>query len=184
MGFDFDRSELDQWASTDEVTFMTPSAPRRNTKREAVVNLLNEAMATELMGVLRYRRHYFMANGSPAAAVKKEFLAHAMESQKYADKIAERIVELGGEPNFDPASLPMRSRAQYVADGTLPEMIEEDLLAHRAAIRSYRELASYLGNHDDTTLILLEEIFGAQDGRAEDLSRLVKNLQNCTGAAG
>jgi len=177
MGFDLDRSELDHWAYTDRVAIMTTDARGDNVNREAVLNLLNEAMATELMGALRYRRHYFVADGSPAETLKKEFLIHALEAQKYADKIAERIVELGGEPDFDPASLALRSRTQYSAGGTLPETVQDDLLVDRAAIRSYRELAAYLGNHDDTTLILLDEIFVAQEEHADELFRMVQSLR-------
>jgi bacterioferritin len=178
MGFDLDRSELDHGAYADQAASFATSARSEQTNREAVLNLLNEAMATELMGALRYRRHYFVADGSPAQTIKKEFLVHAVEAQRYADKLAERIVELGGEPDFDPASLPMRSRAHYADGGTLPEIIESDLSADRTAIRSYRELAAYLGNHDDTTLILLDEIFIAQEEHAEELSRMVQALRD------
>src|SRR5215471_14781039 len=99
-----------------------------------VCEVLNDALATEMVCVLRYRRHYFMAQGIASEAVKDEFLTHANEEQSHADRIAARIVQLGGEPDFDPAGLATRSHSQYVAGGTLSDMIREDLIAERVAI--------------------------------------------------
>src|SRR6266699_4546859 len=116
--------------------------------RETVLRLLNEALATELVCVLRYKRHYYMASGIHAQAVAAEFLQHANEEQGHADQIAERIVQLGGEPNFSPEGLLTRSHAEYVEGETLNEMITEDLVAERIAIDSYRDIIQYLGNDD------------------------------------
>src|SRR5262245_58080800 len=118
--------------------------------REVVLRLLNEALATELVCVLRYRRHYFMADGVLAEAVKQEFLVHAQEEQEHADLIAERIVQLGGAPDFDPEGLATRSHAEYREGGNLVQMIEEDLVAERGANESYRENINFCGSHAST----------------------------------
>src|SRR3989475_9105315 len=119
--------------------------------RESVVKVLNEALATEIVCILRYKRHYFMASGINAESVAAEFLQHANDEQGHADQIAQRIVQLGGEPNFSPEGLLTRSHAEYVEGETLNEMITEDLVAERIAIDSYREMIHYLGNDDPTT---------------------------------
>src|SRR5258708_37100382 len=126
--------------------------------RETVVKLLNEALATELVCVLRYKRPYFMAAGINAESVAAEFLQHANEEQGHADLIAQRIVQLGGEPNFSPEGLASRSHAEYVEGTDLVDMIKEDLVAERIAIDSYREMINYLGNDDPTTRRMLEGI--------------------------
>src|SRR5580704_12437837 len=126
--------------------------------RETVLRLLNEALATELVCVLRYRRHYFMADGVHAEAVKAEFLTHSHEEQGHADEIAARIVQLEGEPNFDPRGLAERSHAEYVAGDSLDDMIREDLVAERVAIDSYKEMITYIGARDPTTTRMLKEI--------------------------
>src|SRR5207237_5991670 len=126
--------------------------------RETVVKLLNEALATEIVCVLRYKRHYFMASGMHAEGVAAEFLQHANEEQGHADQIAARIVQLGGAPNLNPEGLLTRSHAEYVEGDTLIDMIKEDLVAERIAIDSYRELITYFGNDDPTSRRLMEEI--------------------------
>src|SRR5881275_1859514 len=124
--------------------------------RETVVKLLNEALATEIVCVLRYKRHYFMASGIHAEGVAAEFLQHANEEQGHADQIAARIVQLGGAPNLNPEGLLSRSHAEYVEGDTLIDMIKEDLVAERIAIDSYRELITYFGNDDPTSRRLME----------------------------
>jgi bacterioferritin len=142
-----------------------------------VVKLLNEALATEIICTLRYRRHYFMARGIHAEAVAPEFLAHATEEQQHADQIAERIVQLGGEPNFSPEGLATRSHAEYVEGGSLVEMIKEDLVAERIAIESYLEMIHYLEGRDPTTRRMLEEILAKEEEHADDLNSLLEGLQ-------
>jgi bacterioferritin len=144
--------------------------------RETVLKLLNEALATELICVLRYRRHYFMASGLEAQSVATEFLQHANEEQGHADQIAARIVQLGGEPNFSPDGLSTRSHAEYVEGTDLIDMIKEDLVAERIAIDSYREMVTYCGNEDPTTRRMLEEILGVEEEHAEDLVSMLQRL--------
>jgi bacterioferritin len=141
--------------------------------RETVLRLLNEALATEIVCTLRYRRHYFMADGVQAEAVKEEFLTHALEEQAHADLIAARIVQLEGEPNFDPRGLAERSHAEYVAGDSLDDMIREDLVAERVAIDSYKEMITYIGPRDPTTKRMLEEILAKEEEHAEDLSSML-----------
>lgn len=141
--------------------------------RETVLRLLNEALATELVCTLRYRRHYFMANGVQAEAVKEEFRTHAEEELEHADRIAARIVQLDGAPNFDPRGLAERSHAEYVAGTTLNDMIRENLVAERIAIDSYKEMVGYIGSRDSTTRRLLEEILAKEEEHAEDLSSML-----------
>ena len=141
--------------------------------RQTVLRLLNEALATELVCTLRYRRHYFMANGVQGEAVKEEFRAHAAEELEHADRLAARIVQLDGEPNFDPRGLAERSHAEYVAGTSLNDMIREDLVAERVAIDSYKEMVSYIGAQDPTTRRLLEEILAKEEEHAEDLSSML-----------
>jgi bacterioferritin len=144
--------------------------------RDAVVNILNAALATEIVCQLRYKRHYFMADGIKADAAKAEFLEHANEEAQHADWIAERIVQLGGAPDFSPEGLATRSHAEYVAGTTLREMIEEDLVAERVAIESYREIVLYLGDRDPTTRRLMEKVLAAEEEHAEDLVSLLKGM--------
>jgi bacterioferritin len=141
--------------------------------REEIVVLLNAALATEIVCTLRYRRHYFMANGMNAEAVKTEFLEHATVELQHADKIAERIIQLGGEPDFNPETLTKRSHAEYRAGTSLEDMIKEDLVAERIAIDSYREMIRYCGDRDSTTRRMLEEILAVEEEHAEDLSSLL-----------
>jgi len=141
--------------------------------RETVIKILNEALATEIVCVLRYKRHYFMASGIHAEGVAAEFLEHANDEQGHADLIAARIVQLGGEPNFNPEGLLMRSHAEYVEGGSLAEMIKEDLVAERIAIDSYRDMIQYLGNDDPTTRRMLEGILAVEEEHADDLVSLL-----------
>ncbi len=142
--------------------------------RETVIKLLNEALATEIVCVLRYRRHYFMAEGMNAESVKSEFLAHAGEEQAHADQLAERIVQLGGEPNLSPEGLADRSHSEYIEGENLEDMIKEDLVAERIAIESYRDMIAFVGSDDPTTRRLLEEILMKEEEHAEDLVSLLK----------
>jgi len=144
--------------------------------REVVVNLLNEALATELVCILRYKRHYFMASGINADSVAQEFLQHATEEQGHADLIATRIVQLKGEPNFNPEGLAMRSHAEYVEGDSLLDMIKEDLVAERIAIDSYGEMIRYIGDKDITTRRMLEAILAMEEEHADDLSSLLEDL--------
>ena len=146
--------------------------------RETVNKILNEALATEIVCVLRYKRHYFMASGIHAEGVAAEFLEHANDEQGHADLIAARIVQLGGEPNFSPEGLLMRSHAEYVEGGTLSEMIKEDLVAERIAIDSYRDMIQYLGNDDPTTRRMLEGILAVEEEHADDLVSLLGELKS------
>ena len=144
--------------------------------RETVIKILNEALATEIVCVLRYKRHYFMANGIHAESVAAEFLEHANDEQGHADLIAARIVQLGGAPNFNPEGLLMRSHAEYVEGSSLIEMIKEDLVAERIAIDSYRDMIQYLGNDDPTSRRMLEGILAVEEEHADDLVSLLGEL--------
>jgi bacterioferritin len=144
--------------------------------RETVIKLLNEALATEIVCVLRYKRHYFMASGIHAEGVAAEFLQHANEEQGHADQIGARIVQLGGAPNLSPEGMLTRSHAEYVEGDTLIDMIKEDLVAERIAIDSYREMINYLANDDPTTRRMLEEILAMEEEHADDLVSLLGEL--------
>jgi len=146
--------------------------------RKVVITLLNEALATELVCVLRYKRHYFMAKGIHSESVKAEFLQHANEEMAHADLLAKRITELGGEPDFSPDGLSERSHAEYVAGDTLNDMIKEDLIAERIAIESYREMVAYLADADPTTQKMLKEILAMEEEHAEDLASLMGNMKS------
>jgi bacterioferritin len=142
--------------------------------RKTVLALLNTSLATELVCVLRYRRHHFMAAGIHAQAVAAEFLEHATEEQEHADRIARRITQLGGEPDFNPEGLATRSHSEYVEGSDLVDMIREDLVAERVAIESYGEIIRYLGENDPTTRRMLEEILAVEEEHAEDLQALIQ----------
>ena len=144
--------------------------------RDTVLKLLNEALATEIVCVLRYKRHFFMASGINAQSVAAEFLQHANEEQTHADQIAQRIVQLGGDPNFSPEGLLSRSHSEYVEGDSLIEMIKEDLVAERIAIDSYREMIGYLANDDPTTRRMLEGILAMEEEHADDLVSLLQEL--------
>lgn len=144
--------------------------------RPAVLRLLNEALATEIVCTLRYRRHYYTADGLLAQAIRSEFLTHAQQEQQHADQIAERIVQLGGQPDFNPESLAGRSHADY-HDGTdLREMIQEDLVAERVAIESYRTMIRYLADADPTTRRMLEDILAMEEAHAEELASMLHDV--------
>ncbi len=133
--------------------------------RATVVRLLNEALATEIVCVLRYKRHYFMASGINAQSVAQEFLQHATDEQLHADQIAQRIVQLGGAPNFSPDGLMTRSHSEYIEGESLVDMIKEDLVAERIAIDSYRDMVNYFGNDDPTTRRLMPHGRHSRHGR-------------------
>jgi bacterioferritin len=144
--------------------------------RETVIHVLNEALATELVCVMRYKRHYYMASGINSESVKDEFLEHANEEQGHADQIAERITQLGGEPNFNPEGMLSRSHSQYAEGKDLIDMIREDLIAERIAIESYSEIIRYLGTNDPTSRRLMEEILAKEEEHADDMRTLLENL--------
>jgi len=144
--------------------------------RETVIRVLNEALATELVCVMRYKRHYYMASGIHSESVKSEFLEHANEEQGHADQIAERITQLGGQPNFNPEGLLSRSHSQYAEGTTLVDMIREDLIAERIAVESYGEIIRYLGTNDPTSRRLMEEILAKEEEHADDMKTLLENL--------
>ncbi|MGJ0485231.1 MAG: ferritin-like domain-containing protein [Methylomicrobium sp.] len=148
---------------------------------KTVTKLLNEALATELVCVLRYRRHYFMAQGIQSKSIADEFLVHANEEQGHADQIARRIVQLGGEPDFSPDSLSRRSHAEYVEGDSLADMIKEDLVAERIAIDSYREMILYLGDRDPTTRNMLESILAVEEEHADELVELLQEGLSASG---
>lgn len=144
--------------------------------RKTVIRILNEVLATEIVCVLRYKRHYYMATGIHAQAVAKEFQEHAEEEQSHADIAAERITQLGGEPNFNPEGLATRSHSQYVEGNTLLEMVREDLVAERIAVESYNEIIRYLGDNDPTTRIAMEQILSKEEEHADDMKKLLETL--------
>ena len=152
--------------------------PGYKADREAVIRILNEALATEIICVLRYKRHYYMASGINAQSVAGEFLQHANEEQAHADQIAQRIVQLGGEPNLSPDGLSSRSHSEYVEGDGLVDMIKEDLVAERIAIDSYRDMINFLGNDDPTTRRMLEGILAVEEEHAEDLVSLLQELSS------
>ena len=146
--------------------------------RQAVIRILNEALATEIVCVLRYKSHYFMAKGIHAQAVAAEFLQHASEEQGHADQIAERITQLGGAPNLNPEGMLTRSHSEYQQGDTLEEMIKEDLIAERIAIESYSEIVRYLGNDDVTSRRMMEGILAVEEEHADDLAKLLVTLDS------
>ncbi|HTH73192.1 MAG TPA: ferritin-like domain-containing protein [Trinickia sp.] len=150
--------------------------------REAVLKLLNDALATEIVCTLRYRRHYFMAKGIHSKGIADEFLQHSNEEQQHADQIAERIVQLGGEPNFSPQGLLARSHAEYVEGASLVDMIKEDLVAERVAIDSYREIIQFLGEKDPTSRRIMESILAVEEEHADDMADLLTGLPSETKA--
>lgn len=148
--------------------------------RDRVIAVLNEALATELVCVLRYKRHYYMAEGINAGPVSAEFLQHAAEEQEHADRIAARIVQLQGEPDFNPATLVQRSHAEYVPGADLVDMIKEDLVAERIAISSYGDIARWLGDGDITTRRLIESILAVEEEHADDMLNFLKQMDDHT----
>jgi bacterioferritin len=158
------RKDIEDGAITDSYT----------ADREAVIKLLNYALATEYVCVLRYYRHYFMAKGMLADAVKGEFLEHAQQEQAHAGKLAERIVQLGGEPDLNPDTLTRRSHAEYKEGKDLRDMVRENLIAERIAIDSYREMINFVGDKDTTTKRILEEILAQEEEHADEFADLLE----------
>jgi bacterioferritin len=144
--------------------------------RDTAIKLLNEALATEIVCVLRYKRHYYAAVGINAEGVRAEFLQHAAEEQQHADLISERITQLGGDPDLNPEGMLTRSHSEYVEGSTLQEMIKEDLVAERIAIESYSEMIRFFGDGDPTSRRLMEEILAKEEEHANDLSDLLKRM--------
>jgi bacterioferritin len=144
--------------------------------RERVISVLNEVLATELVCVLRYKRHYYMAEGLNSGPVAQEFLQHATEEQGHADMVAARIVQLQGEPDFNPATLVVRSHAEYAPGADLIDMIKEDLVAERVAIASYQDIIRWLGTSDSTTRRMMEDILAVEEEHADDLLTLLKEM--------
>jgi bacterioferritin len=145
---------------------------------QTVVKVLNEALATEIVCVLRYKRHYFMAQGIASDSVKQEFAEHATEEQEHADRIAERIVQLGGEPDLNPETLTERSHSEYVEGTSLVDMLREDLVAERIAIESYREIVGWLHGKDSTTKRMMEEILAVEEEHADDINSLLAGIKD------
>jgi len=144
--------------------------------RQTILRLLNESLATEWVCTLRYKRHYYMASGIKASVAAAEFLEHANQEQEHADKLAERIVQLGGEPDLNPDNLSKNSHAQYVAGKNLKEMVLEDLVAERIAIDSYREIVRFIGDSDPTTRRIFEDILAQEEEHADDMADLLQGL--------
>src|SRR3569833_1415815 len=141
--------------------------------RMQVVSILNEALATELVCVLRYKFHYFMASGIHSQSVKEEFLEHANEEQEHADQLAERIKQLGGKPEMNPAILTSRSHSEYKEGTSLTDMIKEDLIAERIAIESYRDIIQFLGDKAPTSKRLMEQLLAKEEEHADDMADLL-----------
>lgn len=144
-------------------------------QKDAIIELLNAALATELVCVLRYRKHYYMAKGIDSEPVAQEFLEHADEELQHADKLAIRIAQLGGEPDLNPKTFPDRSHAEYVEAKSLKDMIKENLVAERIAIDSYRSMIHFVGESDPTTRRLLEEILETEEEHADELADLISS---------
>jgi bacterioferritin len=158
------REEIDQGPITDAY----------HADRERVIAVLNEVLATELVCVLRYKRHYYMASGINGGPVAAEFLQHATEEMGHADMVAMRITQLQGQPDFNPVGLETRSHAEYHEGTDLVEMIREDLVAERVAIASYQEIARWLGEDDPTTRRMIETILAVEEEHADDLLTLLQ----------
>jgi len=144
--------------------------------RRVVLRVLNEALATEIVCVLRYKRHHYMAKGIHSQGVAEEFLEHAAEEQEHADLIAERITQLDGEPNFNPEGLLTRSHSEYVEGESLIDMIREDLIAERIAVESYSEIIRYLADNDPTSRRLMESILAKEEEHAEEMKTLLEAI--------
>jgi len=147
--------------------------PGYHADRDVVLKLLNEALATEIICTLRYKRHHYMAKGIHAESVAAEFLQHAQEESQHADQLAERITQLGGAPNFNPEGLATRSHAEYIEGESLVDMIRENLVAERIAIETYRDMVRYFGDKDPTTRVMLEQILAKEEEHANDMTELL-----------
>ena len=144
--------------------------------RARVIEVLNEVLATETVCTLRYRSHYFRASGVHAPGIENEFLAHANEEQQHADRVAKRITELGGTPNFNPEGLATRSHVGYGSGQTLNELIKEDLIAERIAVATYSEIIRWLGNDDPTTRRMMEDLLATEEEHADDMAKLLARM--------
>jgi bacterioferritin len=140
---------------------------------EHVIGVLNDALATEIMCVLRYRFHYFMATGINSAAVAAEFLEHANEEQQHADQLARRIKQLGGKPAMNPVEVARRSHSEYREGSSLADMLREDLIAERIAIESYRDMVNYFGDKDPTSRVMMEGILAKEEEHADEIADLL-----------
>jgi bacterioferritin len=160
------RRHVESGAITEEYT----------ANRAEVIKILNEVLATELVCILRYKSHFYRASGIEAEAVKGEFLQHAQEAQQHADTVAARIVQLNGEPDFNPEGLTSRSRSEFKPGSTLTEMIKEDLIAERIAVEFYTEIIHWLGESDLTTRKVMQEILAVEAQHAEDMRSLLGRL--------
>ena len=165
--FQLDLSALDAAKKSIDNGAITPAY---GPHRDAIVKLLNDSLATELVCVLRYKRHYFMATGSNSPKIAEEFLVHANEESAHADRIATRIVQLGGEPDFSPSTLLERSHADYDDSNDLQVMIRVNLIAERVAVESYRQMIALIGEQDSTTRRMLEDILADEEEHANELS--------------
>jgi bacterioferritin len=165
-----DEAALDQARRKLGDGAVTPSSSPWN---PSICNLLNDALATELVCILRYKRHYFTAKGMSSPAIADEFMVHAQEETAHADKLAERIVQLGGEPDFNPATLMERSHADYDVSVDLKDMIRANLIAERVAVEAYRQMIHLIGDKDSTTRKMLEEILADEEEHADELSDLL-----------
>ncbi len=151
--------------------------------RQQAISILNESLATELVCVLRYKFHYFMATGIHSAGVAAEFLKHAQEEQGHADRIAKRIRQLGGKPEMNPAVIAKASHSEYEEGTSLADMIREDLVAERIAIETYREIVKYFGEQDPTSRLMMEEILTKEEEHAEELADLLFAVEPHTNGA-
>lgn len=147
------------------------------------IRILNEALATEIVCTLRYKNHYYTAHGINSKAIADEFWEHAEEEQEHADRIAKRIEELGGSPDFNPANLATRSHAEYQEGTTLQELIQEDLVAERIAIDSYREMIRYFDLHDPTSRRMMERVLAKEEEHAEELQSLLQTSGSQDGSS-
>jgi len=138
--------------------------------RDDIVALLNDALATELVCILRYKRHHYTAKGLASPAIAEEFMVHANEETEHSDMLAERIVQLGGEPNYNPDTLTRRSHADYDESSKLEDMIRANLIAERVAIETYSQMIKLIGDKDSTTRRILEHILSQEQEHAEELS--------------
>ena len=170
LGHGFDIAEIRRAAANLEDGAVTEGYAA---DREAVISMLNAALATELLCVLRYKRHYYTVSGPNTGHIKDEFLEHAQQEQDHADRIAERIVQLNGSPNFNPATLTQRSHAEYDDSVDVQAMIRADLIAERVAIESYRQMIQAIGDKDPTTKLMLMEILATEEEHADDMSDLL-----------
>ena len=144
--------------------------------KDQVIEVLNEVLATEIVCVLRYKNHYYMASGIHSQAAASEFLEHAEQEQEHVDQVAERITQLGGNPNFNPEGLHTRAHAEYKDVDTLEQMITEDLVAERVAIETYSEIVRWLGTDDPTTRLMIEGILKIEEEHADDLVNLLQRM--------